>query len=154
MNIQELEDQTKIAMKARETFRVGVLRMLVNRIKMAAKNDRNRPVTDQDVLTGIQKAIKEVNETRDILIGRNSPTVEQDSELAILNEFLPKQMNREELVLLASKIFKEVSDTGASGKAMMGPMMKILKDRHQGQYDPKAASEIISAMVTSSMVTG
>lgn len=146
MTIVELENMVKVALKNGESNRVMILRGLVNRIKMLAKNDRNREVTEQDIMTSIQKAIKEVNETRDIYVSRNVPTDAQDAELAILNEFLPKQMSDTELEAVIANIVTEVKQTH-EGK-LIGPVMNLLKMRHQGSYDPKMASQMVNAALT------
>jgi hypothetical protein len=148
ITLSVLENDIKVAMKARESVRTGILRMLVNRIKMGAKNDGNREVTDMDVMTGIQKALKEVNETRDIYVGKGIATDDQDAEIAILTEYLPKQMTVDEVKAVVNDIVAEVESGGTPrGKAMMGPVMQLLKSRYQGQYDPKQASGIVGAMV-------
>ena len=145
--LTKIEHDVKVALKARESARVLTLRGLVSRIKLAAKNDKDRAPRDDDVITAIQKSIKELNETRDIYVSRSVSTAEQDAELAILAEYLPTQMSAEVLEQTIREIIQDQPTDGPSGKALMGPVMKILRERYSGEFDPKAASTIASRLI-------
>ncbi len=147
MPTARIENDVKEAMKAKDAVRLTVLRGLLNRIKMIAKNDGNRDVTEDDVLSGIQKAIKEVNETRDIYLGRGVDTSEQDAEIAILTGYLPAQMSETDLEATITTIITGLGDSAPKGKALLGPIMKTLKEKHAGQYNPQLASKIAGRIV-------
>ena len=145
--LARVENDIKMAMRARDQDRVTALRGLVNRAKMIAKNDKNREPSDTDVITALQKSIKELNETREIYVEKSVPTDRQDLEIVILSEYLPSQMTDAELEETIRGIIQDQPVDGPSGKSLMGPVMKILKDRHAGGYDPKLASAIAGRLI-------
>ncbi len=147
--LTKIEQDIITAMKAREADRLGVLRMLSNRIKMVAKNDGNREIVEQDVITGIQKSIKETAETREIYVTKGMATTEQDMEISILEGYLPKQMTEAEIRVLIEQVIadNQASEKPLAGKALMGPVMQKLKTEHSGAYDPRLASKIAGELI-------
>jgi len=147
--LTKIEQDIITAMKARDADRLGVLRMLSNRIKMVAKNDGNREIVEQDVITGIQKSIKETAETREIYVQKGMATTEQDMEISILEGYLPKQMTEAEIRTLIEQVIadNQSGDKPLAGKALMGPVMQKLKTEHSGEYDPRLASKIAGELI-------
>lgn len=141
----QIEKDVITAMKSGNRTRLDILRVFVNRVKMTAKNDGNRSVRDEDVITAGLKVIKEANETRDIYLTRNVSTVLQDNEIAVVSEYLPKQMSEDELRTLVNQIVADIRAQGnaATGKALMGPIMKTLNSTYKGQFDQRSASQIV-----------
>lgn len=144
--LSRIEADIISAMKSGNKTRLDILRMLVNRIKMTAKNDKNRAVVDGDIITAALKTVKEANETRDIYLTRNVDTSAQDDEIAIVSEYLPKQMDEGELQGLIDQIVANVGSS-VKGKALMGPIMKELNGKYKGQFDPKLANAIVSKII-------
>lgn len=141
--LRKLESDVIVAMKAGDRTRLDVLRMLVNKVKMTAKNDKNRTVVDEDVITAGLKTIKEANETRDIYVSRGVDTTVQDTEIAIVSEYLPQQMDEAGL----RKLINELSANAPEGKSARGYYMKELNGRYKGQFDNRVAQTIIAEMV-------
>lgn len=143
--LRRIEGDVITAMKSGDRTRLDILRVFVNRVKMTAKNDGNRDVRDEDVVTAGLKIVKEANETRDIYVARNVATVAQDTEIAVVSEYLPKQMSEDELRTLVANIVSNLREQGntATGKALMGPIMKTLNGSYKGQFDQRAANQIV-----------
>ncbi len=140
--LKKLETDIITAMKGGDRTRLDVLRMFVNRVKMTAKNDGNRAVTDADVLTAGLKTVKEANETRDIYVGRGVETVAQDTEISIVSEYLPRQMAEDDLRAVISGL----KDIAPDGKAAKGFIMKELNGQHRGTFDPRMANQIVGEL--------
>lgn len=142
--LKKIEEDTKIALKAGEKDKVVYLRMLNNSAKLIAKNDKNRSVTDEDVINAALKTIKSVNETKDILTQRDMDASECDREISIVSEYLPKQLEFIELRNIIHNLHSH-SDC-PEGKAAKGYIMKNLNAEYRGQFDNKTAQIIINEL--------
>ncbi len=144
--LKRLEGDVVAAMKAGDRNRLTVLRMFVNKVKLAAKDDRkspNRAVTDEDVISAGLKTVKEVKETRAILVERGVDISAQDAELAIISEYLPRQMDESDL----RELLTGLSANAPEGKAARGFYNKELNANYRGQFDNELAQKIIAEMV-------
>ncbi len=143
--LKSLERDVITAMKAGDRTKLDVLRMLVSKVKMIAKSDKNRDVQDGDILTAALKMVKETNETRTILIDRGRDTSVEDAEIAIVSQYLPRQMDEAEL---RARIVEIVASAPTTGKAVRGHLMKILNTEHKGQFDPSVANTIAGELIS------
>lgn len=137
--LKKLETDVVTALKGGDRERVNVLRQYVNRVKMAAKNDKNREPTDADVLAAGLKIVKEARETIDIYVERGVSTDEQDREIEIVSEYLPKQMTPAELRELIVTLMADAPQ----GKAARGHIMKVLNGEYRGQFDNRLAQTVL-----------
>jgi uncharacterized protein len=142
--LKDIEGEVVTALKAGNRPRVDVLRMLVNQTKLVAKNDTNREVRDDDVITAANRIIKQARETRSFLPEGDSRANGLDAEIAIVTEFLPQQMDREELDKLIGGLVEE-GLTGENPKAARGIVMKTLNSQYRGRFDSQIANEILMA---------
>ncbi len=141
--ISDLEEKIKAAMKSGDKNRLKSLRSLMSKVKMLAKNDKNREPTDEDVVNAAIKMVKENNETKSFLVERDRDTSEQDNEIAVVSEFLPKQLSYEELTSEINKVII-ANDGRLDSKSGKGVIMKHLNQHFRGQFDNKVAQEIIA----------
>lgn len=143
--LKRIQADVVTAMKAKNRTRVDILRQFVNKVQMVAKNDPKGPreVTDEDVITAGLKTVKEANETRDIYVGKGVDTSAQDTEIAIVSEYLPQQMDETALRALIAKL----SANAPEGKSAKGYYMKELNGSYKGQFDNKLAQAILSEVV-------
>lgn len=141
--LKRVQADVIVAMKAKDRTRVDVLRQFVNKIQMVAKNDGNREVADADVITAGLKTVKEANETRDIYVEKGISTELQDTEIAIVSEYLPKQMDEPSLRAL----IKLLAPMAPKGKSAKGYYMKELNSEFKGEFDNKMAQTIIDEIV-------
>lgn len=140
MEYQQLQDEIKAAMKARDNHRRDILRQVHTELKSIEVNER-RDVTDADVDAMLKRVIKQTKETLDgsIKAGTNQERTDTLTEqVAILEEYLPKQVEGEELTALIDEVLAE---TGATTKKDMGRVMGELTKRTSGNFDKAAAAK-------------
>ena len=102
MKYQELQDEIKAAMKARDKNRLSILRQVHGEIKNIEVNER-REITDADVDAMLKRTIKQTKETLDgsIKAGNDQERTDRLTEqVEILESYLPKQVSGEELIAL------------------------------------------------------
>ena len=95
MNYQELRDEIKAAMKAKEKARLAILRQVLGEIKNIEVNER-REITDADVDAMLKRTIKQTKETLDGSIKAGNDQERTDTlteQVKILEEYLPKQVS-------------------------------------------------------------
>ncbi|MGO9759486.1 MAG: GatB/YqeY domain-containing protein [Roseiarcus sp.] len=145
-----LAGQLKDAMKAGDKIRVGTLRLI-----MAALKDREielrgegKIVSRAGELAVLTKMVKSRQESLGIYqqAGRHELAAQESAEIAIIGEFLPKQMEEAE-VLAAAKA--AVAAAGAASLRDMGKVVAALKERYPGQMDFAKASAIVKTLLTS-----
>lgn len=147
MEYQQLQDEIKNAMKARDNARRDILRQVHTELKSIEVNER-REVTEADVDAMLKRTIKQTKETLDgsIKAGNNQERTDTLTEqVAILEEYLPKQVEGEELVALIDVV---LADIGASTKKDMGRVMGELTKRTGGNFDKAAAAKELGAKLS------
>ena len=140
MNYQELRDEIKTAMKAKDKVRLAILRQVLGEIKNIEVNER-REITDADVDTMLKRTIKQTKETLDGSIKAGNDQERTDTlaeQVEILEEYLPKQVSGEELSALIGEVLAE---TGATTKKEMGRVMGALTQKTGGNFDKAAAAK-------------
>ena len=146
MKYQELQDEIKAAMKARDKNRLSILRQVHGEIKNIKVNER-REITDADVDAMLKRTIKQTKETLDgsIKAGNDQERTDRLTEqVEILESYLPKQVSGEELIALIEEVLAE---TGAATKKEMGKVMGTLTQKTGGNFDKaQAAKELQSRL--------
>lgn len=146
MKYQELQDEIKAAMKARDKNRLSILRQVRGEIKNIEVNER-REITDADVDAMLKRTIKQTKETLDgsIKAGNDQERTDRLTEqVEILESYLPKQVSGEELIALIEEVLAE---TGAATKKEMGKVMGTLTQKTGGNFDKaQAAKELQSRL--------
>ena len=146
MEYQQLQDEIKAAMKARDNHRRDILRQVHTELKAIEVNER-REVTEADVDAMLKRVIKQTKETLDgsIKAGNNQERTDTLTEqVAILEGYLPKQMG-EELIALIDAV---LADTGAATKKDMGRVMGELTKRTGGNFDKAAAAQQLGSKLS------
>ncbi|MBX7149488.1 GatB/YqeY domain-containing protein [bacterium] len=141
--LQQLETQLKEAMKARNTELLAAIRL----IKSTVKNkeiELIRPLTEAEFFQVLGTMVKQRKDSMDQFkaAGRDDLYQKEESELKVIESFLPKSLSDEELSQMIADAMKE---TGAQGPAGMGLVMKALKDKTAGRVDGKILSEKVKA---------
>ena len=140
MEYQQLQDEINAAKKARDNHRRDILRQVHTELKAIEVNER-REVTEADVDAMLKRTIKQTKETLDgsIKAGNNQERTDTLTEqVAILEEYLPKQVEGDELAALIEEV---LANTGASTKKDMGRVMGELTKRTGGNFDKAAAAK-------------
>ncbi len=143
MTFQErIDSDLKDAMKAKDAVRLGVVRMLKAALKNAAieKYGVTGQLDDAEAAAVLRKQAKQRQDAIDGFESGNRPDLaaKEKEELAILTEYLPKQLDASEITKLVAEAIAEV---GATGKAQMGAVMKIVQAKAAGRADGKALSQ-------------
>ena len=132
-------------MKARDNHRRDILRQVHTELKAIEVNER-REVTEADVDAMLKRTIKQTKETLDgsIKAGNNQERTDTLTEqVAILEEYLPRQVEGDELAALIDEV---LADTGASTKKDMGRVMGELTKRTGGNFDKASRRQGASAV--------
>lgn len=140
MKYDELKDEIKAAMKAKDKPRLSILRQVHGELKNIEVNER-RDVEDADVDAMLKRVIKQTRETLDGSIKAGNDQERTDTltaQVAILEEYLPKQVAGDELLALIEAVLAE---TGASTKKDMGRVMGALTQKTGGNFDKPAAAQ-------------
>lgn len=150
--LDDLKNAQKEAMRAKDKIRLGTVRMALSAVKQHEIDGRTDPdyiaLDDDGVLAILIKMVKQ----RKDAAGQYETAGRQDlldielAEIAILNDFLPKALNDEELDAL---ILQAMAESGASGMQDMGKVMSWLKPKVQGRADMGQLSGKIKAKLNS-----
>ena len=138
---ERLTAQMKEAMKSRDALRLSTIRMVLSSVKNRDIELR-REMNDAEIIETIGTLCKQRRESIRLFkeAGRQELVDKEEAELALLIEFLPQQLTREELESLVDKAIAETSAT--SGKDM-GKVMKALMPDVSGRADGKLVSEVV-----------
>jgi len=132
----------KDAMKARDTVALTTLRALKTALTNAAIESGNKDnvVSDADALALVRKQIKQRNDSIEQFqsAGRTELADNEKAEIVVLEKYLPAALGAEEVSAIVADA---ISETGASSRADMGKVMKIVQEKVAGRADGKALSQ-------------
>ena len=138
---EQLNESMKTAMKARDTLRLSAVRMVRSMIKNR-EIDSKVELDDQGIIEVISTLAKQRRESIKMYQEGNRPDLveKEESELAIMLEFLPTQLSTAEINALIDRI---IAETGAQGARDMGRVMKMITPLTAGKADGKTVSEAV-----------
>ena len=144
--MQDIKD----AMKAGDKTRLGTLRLITAAIKdreIGVGGTAPADVGDQEVIAILQKMVKQRRESIATFeqAGRNDLVDQEKAEIAVLETYLPKQMDE---AAVTAAIEGVIADLGAAGPKDMGRVMGALKERYAGQMDFGKASGVVKGLLT------
>jgi len=133
----------KDAMRAKETARLGTVRLLLSAMKQKEVDERV-VLTDADILAIIDKMVKQRRESiaQFEKAGRNDLAETEKAEIAVLSGYLPQQMSEAEV---GEAIAAAIQESGAAGAKDMGKVMGLLKPRLAGRTDMGKVSGLVKA---------
>ncbi len=145
-----LNESLKTAIKAQDKRRVGTLRLIMAAIKdrdIAARSSGRDAVSDADILEILAKMVKQRQESAVTYeeAGRPELATQEREEIVIIQDFLPKQMNDEEV---ASAVKAVVEEINAESLKDMGRTMGELKERYPGKMDFRKANRIVKELLS------
>ena len=147
---ERLDSDLKEAMRARDTTKLGVLRMLKSALKYAAiaKSGAEAELSDAEAAQVIRKQVKQRQDSIESFEkgGRAELANKEKEELSILNAYLPQAMSGDELTKVVCETIAEV---GATSKAQMGAVMKALQAKVAGRADGKILSQEVLRQLSS-----
>jgi uncharacterized protein YqeY len=142
----KITEDMKTAMRAKETARLGTVRLLLSAMKQKEVDERVE-LTDADVLSIIEKMLKQRRES----IAQYEKAARADladvekAEIAVLSAYLPQQMSEAEV---ADAVFAAIKESGAAGPKDMGKVMGLLKSRLAGRTDMGRLSAFVKAKLS------
>lgn len=143
----QITEDMKNAMRAKDTERLGTIRLLLAAIKQKEVDERVE-ITDAHVLAITEKLIKQrkdsISQFQDA--NREDLVAKETSELAVLVGYMPAQLSQEEV---AQAVKEAVASTGASGPQDMGKVIGVLKGKLAGKADMGAVSALVKAALSS-----
>jgi len=142
---QQITDDMKVAMRARDTARLSAIRLLLAAMKQREVDERIE-LADADVVAIIEKMNKQ---RRDSIsqyeaAGRQELADIEKFEMSVLSDYMPQQLSDDE-VLLA--VIEAISSAAATGPQDMGRVMALLKPRLAGVADMGKVSGLIKAQL-------
>ena len=147
----QIDSDLKDAMRARDTARLGVLRMMKSALKYAAieKSGAEGELDNAEATQVIRKQVKQRQDSIESFErgGRPELAEKEKAELAILNAYLPAAMSAEELTRVVREIIAEI---GATSKAQMGAVMKALGPKVAGRADGRTLSHEVQRQLQGS----
>lgn len=139
---EQIDHDLKEAMKAREADKLSVLRLLKSAIKNAAieKGGQAGVLDDAEATAVIRKQVKQRQDSVESFEkgGRPELAAKEKTEIDLLNTYLPQALSPDELGRL---IDEAIAETGATGKAQMGVVMKALQPKVAGRADGRTLSQ-------------
>ena len=145
-----LMEAVKEAMKAKQPHRVSTIRMMQSAIKdleIANRTKADSTTSDGDIASLLSKLVKQREESAKIYDegGRPELAAKEREEIAIIGEFMPKQLSEAEVIEIIKGI---ITETGAASMKDMGKVMSALKERYPGQLDFGKASGQIKSLLS------
>ena len=136
----------KLALKAQDKSALKAIRMILGAIKQKEIDERI-DLNDNQVMIVIQKMVKQrkdsISQFSDA--GRTDLVEVEEAELSIINNYMPKQLNEEEIEVA---VVKAIRDSGADSMKDMGKLMGILKVQLDGKADMGQVSQIIKSKLS------
>ena len=145
LKTQIIEDM-KTAMRARETARLGAIRLLLAALKQREVDERIE-LTDADVLAIIDKMLKQRRDSISQYKAANRQDLVdvEEFEVSVLQTYMPQQMNEAEI---AAAVDQAISASGAAGVKDMGKVMAILKPQLAGRADLGKVSGLVKSQLS------
>ena len=148
----KLKDELIIAMKDKNQLRVSTLRMVNASIKdleiSQRTNNQTDEISDNDIIDILVKMVKQRKEAADTYKqgNRDDLSKKELDEIKIIEEFLPKQLSKDEVIKIIEGLISENNISDISG---MGLLMSEIKKKYPGQLDLGLASKIIKDRINS-----
>ena len=144
---QKLWDDLKQAMRGGDKVRRSVIRLVIAAIGNA-EIAKQAALDDTDILGVIAKEVRQRRESIEAfkLGNRQDLVAQEEAELAVLNEYLPRQMTREEIMVAARQVIEGI---GAQGLGDKGKVMPRLIAQLKGRADGREINAVVTELLTS-----
>ena len=128
----------KEAMKNKETDKKDVLKMAVTKAQAVAK-EKKCEVTEEIMLDGIKKELKQLNQTKDSLKGKEDSDLYKSTmyKIEVLNKYLPEMLSAEDVAVKVKMLLEEVKPKNK------GEAMKVVMKELKGKADNKVISKCV-----------
>jgi uncharacterized protein YqeY len=139
--VEQLEGEVKDATLARDATRRDALRLILNSLRGAEK-DLQRPLSGDEELQVLQRERKRRVEAAEAFRagGREEQAAQEETELSILEEFMPAQLSEEELERIVDDA---IAETGATSLRDMGRVMADVMPQVAGRADGSFVGQLV-----------
>jgi uncharacterized protein len=139
--IGRIEQEVREAMLARQNERRDALRLILSSLKSAEK-DLQRPLSDEEELQVLQRERKKRNEAAEAFRGggREQQALNEEAELAVLEEFMPEPISEDELEQIVDDA---IAENKATSMRDMGRVMADVMPQIAGRADGSAVSQLV-----------
>ena len=148
MNLRSrIQDDMKTALKAKETARLGAIRLLVSEIRRKEVDERIE-LDDAGIAAVIDKMIKQRKDSLSqfTAAGRMDLADKESAEIDTLNAYLPEKLGEAAIAAaIDAAVAAAVAATGAAKAADMGKLMAVLKPQLAGKADMGLVSRLVKA---------
>jgi uncharacterized protein YqeY len=126
---------------------IRMVQSAIKDLEIANRTKPNPETTDGDIAALLSKLVKQREESAKMYVegGRPELADNERAEIAIISEFMPKQLSEDEVIAIIKGI---IAETGASSIKDMGKCMALLKERYPGQLDFSKASGQIKTLLS------
>ncbi len=146
---EQLSEDLKTAMRAKDTQRVNTIRLLrdaISKFEIArtdpSNKDANKPITEADLLGVVEKQVKQRRESMEAYKQGNRPDLVQQeaAELAVLEVYMPKQLSRDEIKAEVANIIATL------GTKEFPKVMREAAAKLKGRADGKMVNEVVKEL--------
>jgi len=142
-------DEVKISMRAGDAPRTSTLRMIMAKLKdidIAARPKGGDPVPDEEIVAMLRGMIKQRREAADLYAQGKRPELvaKEEAEIAVIEAYLPQQMDE---AAMTEAVRAAIAETGATGAKEMGKVMAALKAKHGAMLDMGKAGPLVKAQL-------
>ncbi len=145
---EKLQNDLTAAMRARDEVKSSTIRMVLTAIKNEEVSGKEaRDLTDAEIITVLSREAKKRREAAEAFeqAGAADRAAAEKAEGVVISEYLPKQLSETEIKEL---IAAAIAETGASGPAQMGLVMKTLQPKIAGKADGGLVSGLVKAALS------
>ncbi|MUK65996.1 GatB/YqeY domain-containing protein [Aliivibrio fischeri] len=141
--IEQLKEEQKLAMKAKDKLRLGTIRLALSEIKQR-EIDGQTTLSDDEIIAVLTKMVKQRRDSvsQFTAAGRDDLAEKESAEITVLEDFMPQALTDEEV---AELLDKAIAESGAAGMQDMGKVMGVLKPQIQGRADMGKVSQLVKS---------
>ena len=145
---ERLHSDLTEAIRSRDELRSGTIRMVLTAITNEEVSGKSaRVLSDAEIITVLSREAKKRREAADAFkdAGRADRAEQETKEGRVITEYLPEQLSQEDITKI---IADAIAETGASGPAGMGLVMKAIQPKVAGKADGVLVSGLVKAALT------
>jgi uncharacterized protein YqeY len=147
---EAITERMKTALRAKDSRTLSTVRLIMAALKdrdIAARSDGSKPeIPDAEILRMLQGMVKQRRESIALYEKGNRPELarQEGDEIAVIESFLPQQMDGAAIEAAAQAA---IAETGAAGIRDMGKVMAALRERHAGVLDMAKAGAVVKRLL-------
>jgi uncharacterized protein YqeY len=148
---ETLQADVKAAMLSKDTIALSTLRMVLAAITNEEVSGKEaRELSDQDVITVLNREAKKRREASSAYTDANRPELAEaeENELAVIKKYLPEELSASELEAIISAAISAAADAGQSGPSAMGAVMKTVQPQVAGRADGSQVANLVKQLLS------